>query len=252
MMAGSSDEPALQTGARGLPLRAASGGLAGLAIGVPWRHIDGKIDDDVAAGFSRTIESCRRAGATIQVVDAPELDYAGTASVVIQLVEASAYHARWVAARPEGYSDAFRDRLELGASIAGQDYLQAQRARRAIATAVERILEEVDLLCWPTTPTTATPVGGGSEMLRDRPWEVGASHYNLMRLCSLVGVPAVSQPSGTTPEGLPLSIQLAGRRWGERALLSAAASLEVILGSIGQPPLPPPTGADGAPAGGGG
>lgn len=253
-MAGTDDlDPTTSRAGRpGLLPERATPGLHGLTIGIPWRHIDGQVDEEVAEGFRRTIDSCERSGVRMRPVDAPELDYAGTTSVAIQLVEATTYHARRASARPKGYSSAFRRRLELGADISAHDYLQAQRARRAIGRAVDELLEEVDLLWWPTTPTAATPVEAGASMLRDRPWKVGASHYNLMRLCSLVGIPAVSQPTATTRDGLPLSVQLAGRRWEEGFLLSAAMGVETVIGWSGRPPASTATTGDGAPAGGGG
>ncbi|MBV9496603.1 MAG: Asp-tRNA(Asn)/Glu-tRNA(Gln) amidotransferase subunit GatA, partial [Acidobacteria bacterium] len=43
---------------------------------------------------------------------------------------------------------------------------------------------------------------------------------------NLVGIPAIAVPSGFSSEGLPLSLQLMGPHFGERALFRAAAGYE--------------------------
>jgi aspartyl-tRNA(Asn)/glutamyl-tRNA(Gln) amidotransferase subunit A len=43
---------------------------------------------------------------------------------------------------------------------------------------------------------------------------------------SLAGLPAVSVPCGTTPEGLPVGLQLVGRMFDEVGLLRVAHALE--------------------------
>jgi Asp-tRNA(Asn)/Glu-tRNA(Gln) amidotransferase A subunit family amidase len=43
------------------------------------------------------------------------------------------------------------------------------------------------------------------------------------------GQPAVSLPAGKTRDGLPIGIQLVGRRSGDRALFGIAHALEAAL-----------------------
>jgi Asp-tRNA(Asn)/Glu-tRNA(Gln) amidotransferase A subunit family amidase len=43
---------------------------------------------------------------------------------------------------------------------------------------------------------------------------------------SLLGLPAISIPCGFTKAGLPVGLQIVGRRRGESAVLSAAAAFE--------------------------
>lgn len=200
--------------------------LAGARIGVPRRHIDGHVDEEVGVAFWAAIADCRAAGARIVEIDPRELEYAGTTSVTIRSAEASAHHARTLRLDPTGYSEALRRQLERGLAISAEEYLLAQRARRAIGDAVAAVFADVDVIAAPTTPTAATLIEDGMAALGDRPWEIGAHQYNLARVFSLIGLPVVSLPSGYTPTGLPTSIQLAGPRWGERALLRLAHDYE--------------------------
>jgi amidase len=62
-----------------------------------------------------------------------------------------------------------------------------------------------------------------------------ASAYRI----SVTGLPAVSVPAGFTPEGLPVGLQLVGRRRADWALLSVAHAFEAATRHAGTvPPLP--------------
>jgi amidase len=55
-------------------------------------------------------------------------------------------------------------------------------------------------------------------------------------LWHLAGTPAVSLPWGFTADGLPLAVQLIGRRRADDALLSIAARLEAEAPDVGRRP----------------
>lgn len=210
--------------------------LRDLRIGVPARHIDGHVDDDVADAFWAAVAECRSAGAAVVTVDPPELEYAATTSVALRTAEAYSHHARALRERPDGYSEALRRQLEKGQALTAEDYLRAQRARRAIAGAMSTTFAEIDLMLSPTTPTAATLIDDGMAAVRDRPWEVGPHQYNAARVFSLVGLPVVSLPCGYTRSGMPISLQVGGRRWDEGTVLSAAHDYERRTRWLRHPP----------------
>ncbi|HEU4461760.1 MAG TPA: amidase family protein, partial [Solirubrobacterales bacterium] len=97
---------------------------------------------------------------------------------------------------------------------------EADRAR------IERIFDSHDVLVMPTMGGTALPVrrweGKGAlqtvlGMSRFYPYCVPWNH---------LGNPAMAVPAGFSPEGMPLSIQVIGRRGEEATLLSLAAQIE--------------------------
>jgi amidase len=53
---------------------------------------------------------------------------------------------------------------------------------------------------------------------------------------NLTGSPAVALPAGLSAEGLPVGVQLVGRRWAEAALLDIAGRVTEVLDPIGPPP----------------
>jgi Asp-tRNA(Asn)/Glu-tRNA(Gln) amidotransferase A subunit family amidase len=53
---------------------------------------------------------------------------------------------------------------------------------------------------------------------------------------SLLGLPSISIPSGSSPDGLPLGLQLAGHAFEEASLISVASWCERELGPMPAPP----------------
>jgi amidase len=53
---------------------------------------------------------------------------------------------------------------------------------------------------------------------------------------NFTGHPSVAIPIGLSPDGLPIGVQLVGRRWGEMALLNVAEQIAEVLGGYRRPP----------------
>jgi aspartyl-tRNA(Asn)/glutamyl-tRNA(Gln) amidotransferase subunit A len=103
-------------------------------------------------------------------------------------------------------------------AAAGRAALEAYRARMGELTA------GVDLVVTPTVPMVAPPTGIGDLALRGRmieltfPW-------------SALGAPALALPCGPAEDGLPASIQLAGKPGDDALVLAVGAALEGALGT---------------------
>jgi amidase len=105
----------------------------------------------------------------------------------------------------------------------------AMRAGDRAAARTDRIFagrDGVDVLLTPTIATRPRPVGvlsrGGTltQMYRATPMIAYTALWNV------TGNPAASVPAGVGPDGLPLAVQLVGRRFDEVTLLTLAAELE--------------------------
>ena len=100
--------------------------------------------------------------------------------------------------------------------------------------------ENIDVLISPTAGMLAPPVSWA-------PWEQTAAEHmatfgtfpNFAQPFNLSGQPALSLPLEWSHSGLPIGVQLAGRRLSEVDLLRLAAQLEVALPwSARRPPDP--------------
>jgi amidase len=65
--------------------------------------------------------------------------------------------------------------------------------------------------------------------------------YNLATIChnapfALTGHPVMTLPVGSSREGLPIGVQVVGRRWGEMPLLAVAKQIVRVTGPYRFPP----------------
>ena len=136
--------------------------------------------------------------------------------------------------RAEADAVEHRDRLEprtqevyrLGAWVRPAVVRWALRAGERLATKADRIFSDVDVLLTPTIAPRPRKVGalnrGGAVVLAARSTPMIA----YTALWNVTGHPAASVPAGTGSDGLPLAVQLVGRRLDEATLLSLGAQLE--------------------------
>ncbi len=100
-------------------------------------------------------------------------------------------------------------------------YSKAQNLRLTLIENMDRALREADVLVTPTTPMKAIELTGA---VKDGSWR-GRGAINMNRnTCpsNLTGHPALSVPCGFGRNGLPIGLQLMGRRWDEGTLLRTA------------------------------
>jgi aspartyl-tRNA(Asn)/glutamyl-tRNA(Gln) amidotransferase subunit A len=90
--------------------------------------------------------------------------------------------------------------------------LLAIRRRDEMLAAVGAIFDQVDLLMTPTTATTAFVAEGPPplEIAGQRVGGMGSVPYTAP--FNISGQPAVSIPAGTSPDGLPIGLQVVARR----------------------------------------
>jgi aspartyl-tRNA(Asn)/glutamyl-tRNA(Gln) amidotransferase subunit A len=119
------------------------------------------------------------------------------------------------------YAEGTRALLGFGASVTAQQYANAMRQRAELTAAIEASLTGVDILAGPTVgyqaPEQDPPFGVGE----------GSAESRFTGPYNLTGHPAISLPVPSA--GLPVGLQLAGRRDADLALLRAAAAAEQLF-----------------------
>lgn len=102
---------------------------------------------------------------------------------------------------------------------------ELEKASRKILS----FFDSFDLLLMPVTPGPALPVGqldGASFRTASSRAMATSSFTSVWNIC---GNPAASIPSGFTPDGLPLAVQLVGPADSEQALIQVSAQLESAM-----------------------
>lgn len=126
--------------------------------------------------------------------------------------------------------------LRAGARSA-DDYLDAQAQRSACVSQWQTFFERYDVLLTPTMQLVAFPVGVYSPTHIGE-YEVDPFFDDWCAFClpaNLGGFPATSLPCGLDEQGLPVGLQVLGRRFEDDIVLRVAAAAEATLPPIGSP-----------------
>jgi aspartyl-tRNA(Asn)/glutamyl-tRNA(Gln) amidotransferase subunit A len=128
--------------------------------------------------------------------------------------------------RDAGFGAEVKRRILLGTFVLSAGYYdayyrKAQQVRTLIRRDFETAMQEVDVICSPTSPTPAFRLGDKI----DNPLAMYMNDIYTLP-APLAGIPAMSVPCAPTRNGLPVGLQLMARPLGEATMLSIAAAWE--------------------------
>ena len=214
--------------------------IEGMRVGVPKEFFSSDLNSDVAAAIEASLAELEQMGAKLVEVSLPSTSLGVSTYYIIAPAEASANLSRYdgvrygyrcenptdlqdlyLRSRSEGFGEEVKRRILIGAftlSAASYDqyFMKAQQVRRLIAQEYEDVLSRVDVIAGPSAPNTAFVLNDTSKSITDMYMEdvftIGAN---------LAGLPAMSVPAGLVG-GLPVGMQLIGRRFGEVDILKLA------------------------------
>jgi aspartyl-tRNA(Asn)/glutamyl-tRNA(Gln) amidotransferase subunit A len=232
------------------------GGVEGMRVGVVTEltEVEG-IQPEVAAAVESARRLLEKAGAVVETVSVPSVEYGLSAYYIIAPAEASSNLARYdgvryglraeapdvgtmnAATREAGFGAEVKRRIMLGTYALSAGYYdayygQAQRVRTLIIRDFARAYERFDVLLSPTSPTTAFPLGAktGDPLA-----------MYLSDICTiptnLAGATAISVPAGLDREGLPIGVQVLAPALGEAVMFRVARALETGFGFDARPNL---------------
>jgi aspartyl-tRNA(Asn)/glutamyl-tRNA(Gln) amidotransferase subunit A len=244
-------DPRDATSARRAPpqAREAEGGAKGIRIGVPQEYFAAGLDAEIAQAVRAALARAERLGATIEEVSLPHTEYAIPTYYILATAEASSNLARYdgvryghraadadtlqalyLRTRGAGFGAEVKRRIMLGTYVLSSGYydafyLKGQKVRTLIRRDFDAAFAKVDLLVTPTTPTAAFRIGEKT----DDPLAMYLSDVYTVTV-NLAGLPGLSLPCGVTDSGLPIGLQIVGRRFDEATVLRLGAALEAELG----------------------
>ena len=221
--------------------------VSGMKIGIPKEYFDMEFDSEVKESVLAAVKKLEDAGAKVEEVSLPSVEYALAAYYIIAPAEASSNLARYdgvrygyrsdksadlkemfTNTRNEGFGDEVKRRIMIGTYALSSGYydayyLKAQKVRTLIKEDFDKLFKDYDLIISPTTPTTAFKLGSMSDPLEMYQMDVFTVPVNI------AGIPAISIPCGFDSNNLPIGLQMMGPHFGEGKILQAAYSLENIL-----------------------
>lgn len=214
--------------------------IKGMKIGIAHEYLDG-VRDDVKESILKAAEVYKSLGAEIVYFDLPELKFALPVYYIIACAEASSNLGRYdgirfgyktehyngthdmvCRTRSEGFGDEVKKRILLGTYVLSAGYYdayykKAQNLRGTIVKAFDNAFEKCDVILAPTVPMTAFEMGHAvSDPIETYLTDICTVPVNI------AGLPGVSVPCGFNANGMPIGMQLIGKRFDESTILNAA------------------------------
>ena len=122
--------------------------------------------------------------------------------------------------------------IRFGLDNSGMNFGKAREKRKQLYEIFMKLFMEYDILITPTIPCPAFKPGWlntgttfptiGKKTLSIMTWMTFTFPFNM------TGLPAASIPSGWTNSGLPIGMQIAGRRYEEKTVLQVSKAFEEI------------------------
>ena len=184
------------------------------------------VDDEIRAALERAVAvfgrlRARMEAATPDFGDVPE---------IVRLTRGLLMVARHADKLPEHRAilqEGLVENTEQGLAFTSRDVARGELLRTRQWERVREFLATRDLLITPTSATPPFPLDQPHALVvNGQPMGKGMQRSLLTYAVSVMGLPAISIPCGVTQDGLPIGLQIIGKRRGEAAVLRAAAAFE--------------------------
>lgn len=222
--------------------------IKGMKIGIAREYLGGA-HDDVREAVLKAAEIYKSLGAEIVYFDMPALKFALPVYYIIACAEASSNLGRYdgirfgyktehysgvhdmvCRTRSEGFGDEVKRRILLGTYVLSAGYYdayykKAQNLRGTIVRSFDSAFENCDVILAPTVPMTAFEKGRAvSDPIETYFTDICTVPVNI------AGLPSVSVPCGFNANGMPIGMQLIGKKFGEAEILNAAYKYQQTAG----------------------
>ncbi len=226
--------------------------LKNIKIGLIKEFSNVEISNDMQKLQNERLADLKNAGAEIVEVSIPNILDALAAYYIIAPAEASSNLARYDGmryglriegkdlidtykkTRAAGFGEEVQRRMVVGTAVLSSEsyevyFMQAARVRRLISDAFNRAFEQCDLIVCPSGAGPALPLDSDLTPLEYYALDLFTVAMNL------AGIPACSVPCGLANNGLPLGLQVVGRRFDDARVLGLAKHIETFAGLDNRP-----------------
>jgi amidase len=200
------------------------GGVRGLRIGVDWAYVESGVEAAVVEGVREALHLLEDRGARIVEVTLPPSyerlvhDWGVTCGV-----ECARAHQGIYPEQKARYGPVLSGLIELGRSVAQQDYDALEAVRRQFTGELDGLLQRVDLMISPCMPALAPTA---QEMIDVASQDQSRADFlTFTAPTDYSGHPTITVPIGLAG-GMPKTVQLVGARLAEALLLRAGRTLE--------------------------
>lgn len=189
----------------------------------------GEVDPEVSSLCAAAVERFSETGATVETVSLDWPDPYECWNIYFYGGIAGSLGPR-LAAEGDQLDPGLKALVDEGVKLSGGEFARASLDRFAYWQRVVALYEDYDLLVTPGTAVPPFPVGCDNappmtgQEARPLLWTPFTYPFNL------TGQPASVVPCGFTGDGLPVSLQVVGRRYDDAGVLRASRAYERIAG----------------------
>ncbi len=184
---------------------------------------DSRLDPELAAITRAALRRLEAAGMLLTERDSIVLDEAAGCLEDILLVEAWLVHGATVRTDPQHFGAPTLRLLRTAGAVDPERRDVALSRRAALLPRAEALLVDVDALVGPVVPYAAPVDTPPIDTPEGEIEGIFTGPYNV------TGQPAIVLPCGSTADGLPVGLQLAGRVGQDTELLRVAAAVQAAL-----------------------
>jgi aspartyl-tRNA(Asn)/glutamyl-tRNA(Gln) amidotransferase subunit A len=205
--------------------------LKGVRLGLVTEMSVGQtLHPEVQKMLGKALDVLRALGASITEISLPKAKYA----VPLQFLTADAdvaavFVRKWLRQHWAKFDVGTRTRIAAAALIPATVYARAMRARALVRNEILASFAKHDALITLMNFVPPLKLEDSVEKI-DSKDDVATRMFKSRRICtypfSLANVPALSVPSGFTPENVPMSIQIAGKPFDEAMVYRIANAYE--------------------------
>ncbi|KMY66070.1 glutamyl-tRNA amidotransferase [Desulfocarbo indianensis] len=221
-------------------------GVKGLKLGVPKEYFVSGMDPEVEGATREAIKVLQGLGASTVEISLPHTEYALAVYYIIAPAECSSNLARfdgvkyglsvrqeqadlmdmYLDTRSQGFGEEVVRRVMLGTYALSAGYYDAYygkagQVRTLIKEDFLAAFQEVDAIVSPVAPTAAFELGQKA----DDPLQMYLSDVLTLSV-NLAGLPGMSLPSGFSPQGRPIGLQIIGPHFAEETVLAVGHAFQ--------------------------
>lgn len=220
--------------------------VKGMKIGLPKECFETEgLDHEVAKSVKAVAEKLQEAGAVVEEISLPFLEFVIPTYYIIASAEASSNLSRfdgirygfrtenydgltdlYNATRSEGFGKEVKKRILLGTFVLSSGYYDAYyrkalKVKAIIKAKFDEIFEKYDLIICPTAPSTAPKLDSS---LKD-PISMYLSDIFTVS-ANIAGLPGLNVPCGFDASGMPIGAQIMGQALSEQKVLNAGYAFQ--------------------------
>ena len=219
--------------------------IKGLKIGVPKEFYGEGINEEVKKSLEEALQKYKEMGAEVEEFSLDIAEYALATYYIIACAEASSNLGRYDGirytyrspeaktlkeiykkSRSEAFGAEVKRRIILGTYVLSSGYYdayykKAQQVRTLVMNKFNEAFKKYDVIITPTSPTTAFKIGEKST----NPMEMYLADICTVSV-NIAGLPGLSVPCGVDSKGLPIGMQIIGKKFDEETILKAGFAYE--------------------------